>query len=122
MLSKSPPLNDILASVRRINQGLQVMLGEEREDLLQAWTRSAPTSSSARSSWSSSRCESAGAGAPDEGPDRPRDRQLGVVSEATVRTQVKSILAKLEVTSQLAAVGLAHQVGWSRRSTSDPRG
>ena len=37
---------------------------------------------------------------------------LGVVSEATVRTQVKSVLAKLEVTSQLAAVGLAHQAGW----------
>ena len=35
-----------------------------------------------------------------------------VVAEATVRTQVKSILAKLEVTSQLAAVGLAHRVGW----------
>jgi DNA-binding NarL/FixJ family response regulator len=35
-----------------------------------------------------------------------------VVSEATVRTQVKSILAKLEVSSQLAAVGLAHRVGW----------
>jgi len=34
------------------------------------------------------------------------------VSEATVRTQVKSILAKLEVSSQLAAVGLAYQVGW----------
>ena len=37
---------------------------------------------------------------------------LGVVSEATVRTQVKSILAKLEVSSQLAAVGLASKVGW----------
>jgi DNA-binding NarL/FixJ family response regulator len=37
---------------------------------------------------------------------------VGVVSEATVRTQVKSILAKLDVTSQLAAVGLAHRVGW----------
>jgi DNA-binding NarL/FixJ family response regulator len=34
------------------------------------------------------------------------------VSEATVRTQVKSILAKLGVTSQLAAVGAAHQAGW----------
>ncbi len=37
---------------------------------------------------------------------------LSVVSEATVRTQVKSILAKLEVSSQLAAVGLAHSIGW----------
>ncbi len=34
------------------------------------------------------------------------------VSESTVRTQVKSILAKLQVSSQLTAVGLAHQVGW----------
>ena len=38
--------------------------------------------------------------------------RLNVVSEATVRTQVKSILAKLEVSSQLAAVGLAHEAGW----------
>ncbi len=36
----------------------------------------------------------------------------GVVAEATVRTQVKAILSKLEVTSQLAAVGVAHYVGW----------
>ena len=34
------------------------------------------------------------------------------VSEATVRTQVKSILSKLQVSSQIAAVGLAHRVGW----------
>jgi DNA-binding NarL/FixJ family response regulator len=34
------------------------------------------------------------------------------VSETTVRTQVKAILAKLEVRSQLAAVGLAHRAGW----------
>ena len=38
--------------------------------------------------------------------------RLSFVSEATVRTQVKSILAKLDVTSQLAAVGAAHKVGW----------
>jgi DNA-binding NarL/FixJ family response regulator len=34
------------------------------------------------------------------------------VSETTVRTQVKAILTKLEVRSQLAAVGLAHRAGW----------
>jgi DNA-binding NarL/FixJ family response regulator len=34
------------------------------------------------------------------------------VSEATVRTQVKSILAKLDVSSQLAAVGAAHRASW----------
>jgi len=39
------------------------------------------------------------------------------VSEATVRTQVKAILAKLEVSSQIAAVGLAHQIGWHPPAT-----
>jgi hypothetical protein len=38
--------------------------------------------------------------------------RVGVVSEATVRSQVKMILAKLDLTSQLAAVGAAHMVGW----------
>ena len=34
------------------------------------------------------------------------------VAEATVRCQIKSILAKLEVRSQLAAVALAYRAGW----------
>jgi DNA-binding NarL/FixJ family response regulator len=35
------------------------------------------------------------------------------VAEATVRTQIKSILAKLEVNSQLGAVAVARLAGWS---------
>lgn len=35
-----------------------------------------------------------------------------VVSEATVRSQIRSVLAKLCVTSQLEAVALAWRVGW----------
>jgi DNA-binding NarL/FixJ family response regulator len=38
------------------------------------------------------------------------------VSIATIRSQIKAILRKLEVNSQLAAVALAYQVGWSRLS------
>jgi DNA-binding NarL/FixJ family response regulator len=34
-------------------------------------------------------------------------------SEATVRTQIKSILAKLDVCSQVAAVAMAYRCGWS---------
>ena len=45
---------------------------------------------------------------------------LGVVSEATVRTQVKSILSKLEVSSQLAAVGVAHQAEWQSPLRDQP--
>jgi two-component system, NarL family, nitrate/nitrite response regulator NarL len=35
------------------------------------------------------------------------------VSLATVRTQIQSILRKLQVSSQLAAVALAHEAGWT---------
>jgi two-component system nitrate/nitrite response regulator NarL len=34
------------------------------------------------------------------------------VSESTVRTQVKSVLSKLQVNSQLTAVGLAYRASW----------
>jgi DNA-binding NarL/FixJ family response regulator len=38
--------------------------------------------------------------------------KLCFVSESTVRTQVKSILAKLQVSSQIGAVALAHRARW----------
>jgi two-component system nitrate/nitrite response regulator NarL len=41
------------------------------------------------------------------------------VSLATVRTQIRSILLKLEVTSQVAAVALARQGGWFDNVTSE---
>ena len=40
------------------------------------------------------------------------------VSEATVRTQVRGVLTKLDVRSQLAAVAKARDVGWSRTRRS----
>lgn len=38
--------------------------------------------------------------------------QAGFVSEATVRSQVRAVLTKLGVTSQLQAVALANRCGW----------
>ena len=113
VLPKSRPLNEILGVVRRINNNIAVMSTEEREELLGLWHER--------------RVERAER---QERLDRltVRERQVlgelmrgrtvseiartSVVSEATVRTQVKSILAKLKVTSQLAAVGLAHELDW----------
>jgi DNA-binding NarL/FixJ family response regulator len=37
-----------------------------------------------------------------------------VVSLATVRSQIRAVLQKLDVTSQIAAVALAHRSGWGR--------
>lgn len=48
--------------------------------------------------------------------------RVRVVAEATVRTQVRSINAKLHVRSQLAAVAAARRAGWDCSDlTPDPR-
>ena len=113
VLSKARPLNDILATVRRINQGLQVMPREEREELLRAWAkdRSSLVELTGRLEQLTAREREVLAHLM-MGRTVKEIAHAGVVSEATVRTQVKAILAKLNVTSQIAAVGLAHQVGW----------
>lgn len=113
VLSKSQPLSSVLATVRRINQGLPVMTYEEREDLLRTWheQRSELQEISSRLSQLTHR-ESQVLGQLMQGRTVHDIAARNVVAEATVRTQVKSILAKLRVSSQLAAVGLAHQVGW----------
>ncbi len=113
VLSKSRPLNETLATVRKINQGASVMDVEERERLLAAWQ-----SEHARTGDLFSRLERLTGreqqvlGSLMEGRTVREISRSSVVSEATVRTQVKSILAKLEVSSQLAAVGVAHRVRW----------
>jgi two-component system nitrate/nitrite response regulator NarL len=112
-MAKTQPLNEILSVVRRIHQGLPVVDAGEREALLRQWEERRASVEDQRS-----RLESL---TPREREVLARLREgtpvrdiarLSVVSEATVRTQVKSILAKLGVTSQLAAVGLAHNAGW----------
>jgi DNA-binding NarL/FixJ family response regulator len=47
-----------------------------------------------------------------EGHQAASIAQASFVSLATVRTQIRSILMKLEVSSQVAAVALARQNGW----------
>ena len=115
VISKSGQLQETLATVRRLHQGLPVMTKDELESLLDAWRNEREATDDMRR-----RLDLL----------TPRERQVlahliagqnvrdiaraSVVAEATVRTQVKSILAKLEVSSQLAAVGLAHHVGWNQ--------
>lgn len=112
-IAKTQPLNEILSVVRRIHQGLPVVDAEERESLLRQWDEHRQTVEDQRRRLESltTREREVLAHLREGTPVRDIAR-LSVVSEATVRTQVKSILAKLGVTSQLAAVGLAHHAGW----------
>ena len=113
VLSKAQPLGDLLATVRRIHQGVPVLDRVERDVLVDEWRRRRHHHGVVedRIGLLTSR-EREVLGELMRGHPVREIAERGVVSEATVRTQVKSILGKLEVSSQLAAVGLAHKVGW----------
>lgn len=113
VLAKTRPLNEIISVVRRVNQGLPVMDAQEREQLLGFWRASRAETAQLHERLASLTVrESEVLAQLMQGHTVREIAQASVVSEATVRTQVKSILAKLEVSSQLAAVGLAHRVEW----------
>jgi len=113
VLSKGRPLQETLATVRRLHQGFPVMSSQELESLLDAYRdeRLATEDVRRRLEMLTPR-EKQVLGRLIQGHNVRDIARTSVVSEATVRTQVKSILGKLEVSSQLAAVGLAHQIEW----------
>ena len=115
VLPKTGALQHALATVRRLHQGLPVVTREELESLLEAWARDRQAHDDVRRRLDQlTPRERQVLGALTEGRTVRTIAQDSVVSEATVRTQVKSILSKLEVSSQLAAVGMANQVGWKQ--------
>jgi RNA polymerase sigma factor (sigma-70 family) len=113
VLSKSDPLDSILATIHCVSERRPVLAREDRDRLIGEFHQEQAVARDLRRKLENL---------------TPREREVlahlmlgrqvreiaevSFVSEATVRTQVKSILAKLEVTSQLAAVGAAHLVDW----------
>lgn len=123
VIPKTQPLNEILSVVRRICQGLPVMAATERQELIGLWSEHRQRDQELRERLERlTQREKEVLGHLIAGRPVGEIARISVVAEATVRTQVKAILAKLEVSSQLAAVGLARRAGWvpppSRRKTS----
>jgi two-component system nitrate/nitrite response regulator NarL len=113
VISKTVPFAMILEAVRRINNGLPVISRQEREALLAAWRTAATADRDIRRRFDRiTRREAEVLGLLMTGHQVSEIAKGRFVSESTVRTQVKSVLAKLQVSSQLTAVGLAHQIGW----------
>jgi DNA-binding NarL/FixJ family response regulator len=118
VLSKGRPLQETLATVRRLSQGEPVMDSRELESLIDAYRQEREATEDVRRRLEKlTPREKQVLGQLIEGRHVRDIARTGVVSEATVRTQVKSILGKLGVSSQLGAVGLAHQVDWQVQST-----
>ncbi|HEU4514034.1 MAG TPA: response regulator transcription factor [Nocardioidaceae bacterium] len=113
VLLKSGQLDPIVTIIHRVAQGLPVLPPARREELVQLWnaTANAAGTRQKRLSYLTPR-EAEVLRQLVHGKRVAEVAREAYVSEATVRTQVKSILAKLGVSSQLAAVAMARDAGW----------
>ena len=116
VLSKSLDLADLLRTVTALQAGELVLDEGRRQDLLAA-ARVARTEETARLApfTQLSRRENEVLHALASGQSAAQIAAAAYVSEATVRTQVRAVLTKLGVTSQLQAVALARRAGWLDR-------
>lgn len=120
VIPKSSPFSEIVEAATRARDGLPVMLRADRESLLSVYREAAVTRRELRAKFSlMTRRESEVLGQLMVGKQVSEIARKGYVSESTVRTQVKAILAKLQVSSQLTAVALAHQLGWRPPADED---
>ncbi|MGK5169459.1 LuxR C-terminal-related transcriptional regulator [Geodermatophilus sp. CPCC 205761] len=113
VLPKDTGLDDLLEVVTAVREGRPVLSEGRRQDLLAAARRARAEESSRLAPFRQLsareaevlRCLAAGMPA-------ATIAATAHVSEATVRTQIRAVLTKLEVTSQLQAVALARRSGW----------
>jgi DNA-binding NarL/FixJ family response regulator len=113
VLSKSWPLKTLVVCVQRVATGMPVTTRHDHDELVDLWRREGRERDQLRERFARlSLRERQVLGDLVAGHTVRDIARLDVVSEATVRCQVKAILSKLEVSSQLTAVALARQVDW----------
>jgi len=121
LIPKSAPLHQIVEAVTRTRDGLPAMQRAERDALLRGYRDAVGHRRELHAKFSLLTLrEGEVLGQLMTGRQVSEIARLRFVSESTVRTQVKSILVKLGVSSQLTAVGMAHQAGWQPPGETDP--
>ena len=113
VLPKTTPFLELVAAVQGAAQGRSLVRDDRRQDLLatlRRW-RTAERDRLAPFERLTPR-ERQVLGCLLDGLSAERIAQDWVVSEATVRSQIRGVLTKLDVSSQLAAVAAARHAGW----------
>jgi two-component system, NarL family, nitrate/nitrite response regulator NarL len=117
IVAKARPLEQLVAAVRQVlRTGTLLRAGERDEWLAELRTRRTDDARRLAPFDRLTERERQVLAALVEGRSADRIAEVSVVSVTTVRSQIKSILGKLGVNSQLEAVALARRSGWS-----DPR-
>lgn len=122
VVSKGSPLGEVLVAIRKMSSGRAMMSREERAELVECWRQQRSVQGEIRARLDHlTRREAEVLGLLMLGKPVTEIARERFVSESTVRTQVKSVLAKLQVSSQLTAVGLAHHANWSAPQEDEGR-
>jgi two-component system nitrate/nitrite response regulator NarL len=112
-LPKSASLDQLLAAILALATGGEVLSESERDRLLRAWRERREAESAVLAPFLRlSPREGVVLGLLMEGRSVDRIAATSFVSSDTVRTQVRAILSKLGVNSQLEAVAMAKRAGW----------
>jgi len=113
VLPKTTPLATMLATLRRIGEGHSVLEPRLRDTWLRAFHQEADHTHATRDRLDSLTTREREVLAHLMAGHQVRDiARSSSVAETTVRSQVKAILAKLHVTSQIGAVGAAYNARW----------
>jgi two-component system nitrate/nitrite response regulator NarL len=119
-VGKEQPFEVLLATVLRAVAGEPVLSSFERQELLAQLRRHRVEESRRLAPFRAlTPKESQVLDELSNGKSVDRIAHDWVVSEATVRTQVRGVLTKLDVRSQLAAVAKARSAGWRARNSRD---
>jgi DNA-binding NarL/FixJ family response regulator len=113
VLQKARDLEDVFTTVREVQHGRPLLDLEGRRSLMLASAGQGRTAREPELLTRLSRREAAVLKMLMNGSTVNEIARRDIVSVATVRTQVKAILTKLEVGSQLAAVAIAYRARWS---------
>ncbi len=117
VVSKSAPLEDVVAAVRAADEGRPVVDDVQRTSWLREADRHRIESETTMAPFRRLTArEQEVLAALVDGEPAVAIAERDTVSEATVRSQIKSVLSKLGVGSQLQAVAQARRAGWSART------
>jgi two-component system nitrate/nitrite response regulator NarL len=116
VLVKSQPFHELADAVQAAAAGRRLVPVARREELIEAWHRRRDTARKAHERFDQlTASEAAVLEALVDGASLEVIAASRGVAVGTVRSQVKALLRKLQVGSQLAAVARAREAGWPER-------
>jgi DNA-binding NarL/FixJ family response regulator len=121
IIHKRDPIERLVVDVERVARHEELLSPRRRQEYVDELQRSRSTHRGLMSSFTQlTRREAAVLGMMMEGLSADAIAEASFVALTTVRAQIRAVLTKLGVNSQLAAVAMAHKAGWRAPTGVEP--